>query len=164
MTKKPVMIRDDMPEIELTPQVQSPPQRPVQPPSERELMLPPKARTDKLRIPRDRFPNIPFLPRSPPRDWKRDPNPLPRPPRGDPRPFPLPRPRPIPPRGEPRPFPRRPIPRIPLKPKKKPFQAGKKPRRPFKMGVPRKERIRLLKEKAAAEARKRPSSVVKRRR
>ena len=153
MTKKPLMLRDDMPEIQLTPEVQPPPQRPVQPPSERKLMLPPKSRTDKLRIPKDRFPNIPFLPRSPPRDWKRDPRPLPRP-------------RPIPPRGEPRPFPRRPIPRIPLKPKKKPFQAGKKPRRPFKMGVPRKERIRLLKEKAAVEARKRQlqKALVKRRR
>ena len=162
MTKKPVMIRDDMPEIELTPQVQPPPQRGV-------VQSRPPPRADKLRIPKDRipkdrFPNIPFLPRSPPRDWKRDPNPLPRPPRGDPRP--LPRPRPIPPRGEPRPFPRRPIPRIPLKPKKKPFQAGKKPRRPFKMGVPRKERIRLLKEKAAVEARKRQlqKALVKRRR
>ena len=147
MTKKPVMIRDDMPEIELTPQVQPPPQRGV-------VQSRPPPRADKLRIPKDRipkdrFPNIPFLPRSPPRDWKRDPNPLPRPPRGDPRPLP-----------------RRPIPRIPLKPKKKPFQAGKKPRRPFKMGVPRKERIRLLKEKAAVEARKRQlqKALVKRRR
>ena len=48
------------------------------------------------------------------------------------------------PRPKPRPFGK--LPR-----KKKPFQAGKKPRRPFKMGVPRKERIRLLKEQAAKE-------------
>ena len=60
-------------------------------------------------------------------------------PTGEPQPFVDPRPRP-------RPHPR-PIPRIFPKKKKK-FQAGKKPRRPFKMGVPRKERIRLLKEKA----------------
>ena len=40
-------------------------------------------------------------------------------------------------------------PRLPKKKGK--FQMGKKPRKPFKMGVPRKERIRLLKEQAAKE-------------